>query len=93
MAFDTDTQKQGTMPGIGRFEGGSYTFEDSEVTGASMSLPTKLKHVDCFIGDTEDGLTCYAALGETSNGLITITRCGAWSEEDEPTLHYMLFGH
>lgn len=93
MAFDTATQKQGMIANIGRFEGGSYTFAAAETTGAAMSLPTKLKHVDCFVGHTEDGLTCYASLGETSNGLLTVYRCGAWADEDTPTLHYMLFGH
>lgn len=93
MSFDTSTQKQGTIPQIGRFEGGSYTFVTAEVSGATLSLPTKLKHINGGFGTTEDGLTCFATVGETSNGIVTFTRCGVYSDLTTPTLHYVLFGH
>ena len=90
--FDAETQFGPTPNVAGTLEECGYAdLASAQVSGASLSVPTKLTRVKGGVGVTSDGLQCFAAPATVSSGLAVFTRCGTANNET-PRLYYKLWG-
>jgi hypothetical protein len=90
--WNNDTQFGPSPVIVGAFfEGGTFTATSSDVSGATINVPTKMSKITGGFGITSDGLPAVPTLGATSNGVAVFTRGGPINDTT-PVLFYLLAG-